>query len=64
MEFICSFCVYLELNPNMDEEDIESTKLLTVINGQMVCLRHVEAAHVGNHYMGIKIAKEIEQRTD
>lgn len=64
MEFICAFCMYVKMNPDMDEEDIESTRLLTVINGQMACLRHVEAAAVGNHSMGIRVAEEIEQRTN
>lgn len=46
IEWTCSVCLYVRPNPGVDEAELT---LLTVINGQMVCLRHAGCATDSHH---------------
>ena len=48
-EIICSVCLYVRPRPGLSEDDLADTTLLTVINGQMVCVRHAGCASETHH---------------
>jgi hypothetical protein len=47
-EFVCNVCLYVRTRPGLSEDAIAETELLTVIGGQMVCVRHAPFV-TGNH---------------
>lgn len=49
IELACSACLYVRPRPDLDEDEAAELKLLTVINGHMVCLRHASCARGGHH---------------
>lgn len=46
-EFMCLVCMYVRPRPDLDEDAQAETELLTVVNGVMVCLRHIDCAAPG-----------------
>lgn len=47
-EFVCNVCFYVRTRPGLDEGAMAEARMLTVINGQMVCVRHMPFA-ASNH---------------
>ena len=45
----CSVCLYVPHRTDLDDDALAELQILTVVNGQMVCLRHVPAAHQSHH---------------
>jgi len=46
-ELICSVCLYVSPRPGADRAELE---LLTIIDGQMVCVRHAPCARGDHHH--------------
>ncbi len=44
VEFVCLVCLYVRPRPGLCEDTIAETTMLTVVNGQMVCVRHAGCA--------------------
>lgn len=40
-ELICAVCMYVRPRPDVTEEDLAETELLTIKSGVLVCMRHV-----------------------
>lgn len=43
-EFCCLVCLYVQPRPGLDEDARAETEVLTVIDGDLVCVRHVGCA--------------------
>lgn len=48
-EFICCLCMFEEDVPDLTDDEKAEREVLTVINGQMVCLAHQGYAEGGQH---------------
>jgi hypothetical protein len=49
LDLICSVCLYVQSRPDIDEDSHGELETLTVINGQMVCIRHASCANESHH---------------
>jgi hypothetical protein len=61
---ICSACLYVQPRHDLDDDERAWTEVLTVINGQMVCVRHAAAAGGGDHHNVLRTAVHIETGGD
>lgn len=59
----CSVCVYVAPRPDLKDDAWEETLQLTVVNGQLVCVRHVPMVQ-GNssHSMALAAAVRFESK--
>lgn len=48
-DLFCLACMYVQPRPDLDPDALAETEILTVVNGQMVCLRHVPCASPTYH---------------
>lgn len=49
-ELYCLVCLYIRPRPGLSEDAQGELEMLTVVNGQMVCLRHIDCASTeGKH---------------
>jgi hypothetical protein len=65
-ELDCLVCMYVEPRPGLDSASEAELEVLTVCNGQMVCLRHVPCAQP-TYYATIRSGVDLEsngQMTD
>lgn len=58
-EFVCNVCLYVRTRPGLDADAVAETELLTMINGQMVCVRHAPFV-AGNHIAMLTSAVRFE----
>jgi hypothetical protein len=40
-ELICAVCLYVRHRPDLDEDQLSETEILTVKGGILVCVRHI-----------------------
>lgn len=48
-DLICSVCLYVRPRRDLDTDAAAELETLTVINGQMVCIRHAGCAGATHH---------------
>jgi hypothetical protein len=48
-ELMCSACLYVRPRPGLDDDDLAELTVFTVIDGQMLCLRHAGCASSSHH---------------
>jgi hypothetical protein len=58
-EFACNLCMF-EKPRELAEDDRADREVLTVINGQMVCMAHQGYAQGGNHSVMLRTLREAE----
>lgn len=58
--WICSACVYVRPRPGLTEEELLETEVLTIVNGHLICMRHLGSSQGGNHHHVVMTAVFIE----
>lgn len=58
---ICSACLFVRPRPGLDDDSLAETEILTVIHGQMVCVRHAQCA-APTHHDTLRNAVGLESR--
>ena len=58
IKWSCSVCLYVRPHPDADPDELD---LLTVINGQMVCLWHASCA-LSDHHSTIRAGVNLESK--
>ncbi|HEY9367548.1 hypothetical protein [Streptomyces sp.] len=59
-EFVCNLCLFEEPR-ELSEDDRADREVLTVINGQMVCMAHQGYAQGGEHSVMLRTLREQER---
>jgi hypothetical protein len=58
-QLMCLVCMYVRPRPGLDEDALAELEVLTVLRGQMVCLRHAGCVS-GDHHWTLTAAVEME----
>jgi hypothetical protein len=61
-EWMCAVCLYVQPRPGLDEDERAELEVLTIIDGQLVCVRHAGAASSSGHHDTIRAAVHLESQ--